>query len=275
MKQIIFTLAQLLMASSIIVGCSSVDDEYLNVNCSDELNSRAERVYSNPEKDLVLQYLQFEDNVFRINLSLEEAVELGVSEQTYNECLKYAETKNKEVQDYLAKGITYHFYNGSMDDVKTQVSKSVVSKENIESGRLLTLADQPLSGKLYFPDQMEINVYVPSSQCVGVYMSRFSNMTAEYHNGVFFRYIYYYGKISYKYIVTIKLPEEQYPRGAVHEYLLSNPSFEEEILVPYIKKDRSDAPHKIEFIAEIPEDPNAPYQYDHYLLVTAECKWRI
>lgn len=261
-----------------LMGCNSAEENCI-LECyqHNETLSRGDCPFYNPERELMLQHVIFEDSIFKINITLEDANKLGVSEETYNGCLRYIDNKNKEVNEFLAAGGTYHFYNCMSEETPSEShSYSIGLKNNTDNKKSEsnTYSSNSQSGKLYFPLDMNIDVYVPyNAGCIGILVNKFSNMSVAYVDGKRI-YFCYSGAIQYIYTVTITLPEEQYPLQEKYDYLISDKNYDKDRVVPFIKPTIYHIPHNIEFVAQIPisDDPDTQIPID---VVTAECEWRI
>lgn len=119
MKKIITLLSLMSILAVFISACSSQTDEiyddFANVSRSsvqDEMSDYQKQVHE------IAKHIKFDTDSFYVDITLEDAIEQGISVDVYNKWLERLKVRTNEAREIISKGGKYQFVNGFSDAEK-------------------------------------------------------------------------------------------------------------------------------------------------------------
>lgn len=128
MKKIVTLLSLMSILAMFISACSSQTDEiyddFANVSRSSDQDGMSD--YQKQVHEIA-KHIKFDTDSFYVDITLEDAIEQGISEDIYNKWLERLEVRTNEAREIISKGGEYQFVNGFSDVEKGVKSASRTS----------------------------------------------------------------------------------------------------------------------------------------------------
>lgn len=112
MKKIVTLLSLMSILAMFISACSSQTDEIYD-DFANVSRSSAQDGMSDYQKQVheIAKHIKFDTDSFYVDITLEDAIEQGISEEIYNKWLERLEVRTNEAREIISKGGKYKFVN--------------------------------------------------------------------------------------------------------------------------------------------------------------------